>query len=61
MNIQKLLTPDQVAEILGVTRQTLAVWRSTKRYNLQYVKSGKLVRYREADVLAFIESRTHAA
>ena len=53
----KLLTPDEVANNLGVTTHTLAVWRSTGRYNLPYVKSGRLVRYREDDVQAFIESR----
>lgn len=53
----KLLTSEQVANILGVTEHTLAVWRSTGRYDLPYVKSGRLVRYREADVTGFIEGR----
>lgn len=56
-NPSKLLTPRQVAEQLGVTVHTLAVWRCTKRYPLPYVKSGRLVRYRPADVDAFITSR----
>jgi excisionase family DNA binding protein len=55
----KLLTPDNVSDILGVTVHTLAVWRSTGRYNLPYVKSGRLVRYRESDVHSFIEKRLH--
>lgn len=53
----KLLTSEQVADILGVTGHTLAVWRCTGRYDLPYVKSGRLVRYREADVTGFIERR----
>lgn len=53
-NLPKLLTPAQTAEILGVTVATLATWRCTKRYPLPYVKTGRLVRYREADVLAYI-------
>ena len=53
----KLLTSEQVADILGVTGHTLAVWRSTGRYDLPYVKSGRLVRYRETDVTGFIERR----
>jgi excisionase family DNA binding protein len=53
----KLLTSEQVADILGVTGHTLAVWRSTGRYDLPYVKSGRLVRYRESDVTGFIERR----
>ena len=53
----KLLTKEQVSEILGITIGTLAVWRTTNRYNLPYVKSGRLIRYREKDVLSFINSR----
>ncbi len=56
---KKLLTKEEVSEILGITVGTLAVWRTTKRYNLPYVKSGRLVRYREQDVQAFINSRIH--
>jgi len=54
-----LLNPTQVAALLGLkTPETLCVWRSTKRYpQLVYVKIGHLVRYRRADVEAFIESR----
>ncbi|GLQ08066.1 MULTISPECIES: helix-turn-helix domain-containing protein [Alphaproteobacteria] len=52
-----LLTAGEVSNILGVTTGTLAVWRATKRYDLPYVKSGRLVRYREQDVHAFILSR----
>lgn len=57
--VVNLLTKERVAQILGVTIGTLAVWRSTKRYKLPYVKSGRLVRYREEDVQAFINSRLH--
>lgn len=56
---QILLTKEQVSEILGISVGTLAVWRTTKRYNLPYVKTGRLVRYREQDVQAFINSRLH--
>jgi excisionase family DNA binding protein len=57
MSIPKLLTPDQVSDLLGVTPHTLAVWRSEGRYNLPYMKTGRLVRYREGDVKRFIEDR----
>ena len=53
----KLLTKEQVSEILGIAVGTLAVWRTTKRYNLPYVKVGRYIRYRMEDVQAFIESR----
>ena len=53
-----LMTPEQVAEYLGVSTETLNVWRCTKRYNLPYVKAGRLVRYRVEDVESFVASRT---
>ena len=54
--LTSLLTPEEVGEALHVTPHTLAVWRCTKRRNLPYVKVGGLVRYRAADVEAFIAS-----
>ena len=54
---KSLLTPAQVAEFLGVSIETLNVWRATNRYKLPYVKAGRLVRYRVQDLLAFVESR----
>lgn len=60
MNIQifNRLTAVQVAETLGVTTGTLAVWRCTKRYQLPFVKIGRKIFYRSEDVSAFVESRT---
>lgn len=58
MSLPKLLKPETVADLLCVEQHTLAVWRSEGRYNLPYVKTGRLVRYLESDVLAFIETRT---
>ena len=54
-----LLTKEEVSKILGISIGTLAVWRTTKRYNLPYVKTGRLIRYRKEDVQAFINSRIH--
>lgn len=53
-----LLTSIEVSEILGVSTQTLAVWRCNKRYSLRYVKVGRYVRYRYGDILTFVQSRT---
>lgn len=55
-----LLTTDQVADLLGIQVQTLESWRYTKRYALPFVKVGRSVRYRPADVDAFIEAQTVA-
>jgi predicted DNA-binding transcriptional regulator AlpA len=53
----KLLTENQTADLMTIQPQTLSVWRTTKRYDLPYVKIGRAVRYRRSDVMAFIESR----
>jgi len=57
MDSKKLWSPGEVAEFLGVSKQTLAVWRCTQRYPLAYVKIGSRVRYRAADVQQFMDSR----
>lgn len=49
-----LVDPSKAAERLGTTPSTLAVWRSTGRQKLPYVKVGGLVRYRVEDLDAFI-------
>jgi excisionase family DNA binding protein len=51
----ELLSRRQAAEYLGVTEQTLAIWKCTKRYDLPFVKVGRLVKYRRSDLNAFIE------
>jgi len=56
-----LMTPDEVANYLGVSVETLNVWRCTKRYNLPYIKAGRLVRYRIEDVEGFVASRLQGA
>jgi len=50
-----LLTRKQAAEYLGLKENTLAVWATTKRHSLPYVKVGRLVKYRLADLQAFLE------
>lgn len=52
-----LLTASETAQKLGVSQHTLAVWRSSGRYSLRFVKIGGCVRYRYSDILEFIESR----
>ncbi|MBV7314754.1 helix-turn-helix domain-containing protein [Shewanella sp. NIFS-20-20] len=57
-NNQSLLNNSEAAAYLGVTEGTLTVWRSCGRYNLPFVKVGRLVRYRLTDLNAFLDSRT---
>jgi predicted DNA-binding transcriptional regulator AlpA len=56
--VDELLTGDQTAAKIGVEPQTLAVWRSTKRYGLPYIKVGHLVRYKLSDIEAWLATRT---
>jgi hypothetical protein len=57
-NPNLLLTPTEVAVCLSTTEGTLSVWRCTGRYELNFVKCGRFVRYRAEDVLLFLERRT---
>ena len=50
----QLMTPIEVADVLGVTENTLSVWRCTSRYPLPWVKIGSKVLYRAEDVSKFI-------
>ena len=54
MTTDELMTPEQVAELVGVNTGTLANWRSDGK-GPRYVKSGR-IRYRKSDVWAFINS-----
>ena len=53
-----LMTPAEAAAYLGVQEATLATWRSTRRYNLPYVKIGRKIFYTQAALDKFIASRT---
>jgi excisionase family DNA binding protein len=54
----ELLSRKEAAAYLGLTEQTLAVWKCTKRYDLPVVKIGRLVKYKKSDLDKFIEKRT---
>lgn len=59
--LSKLLNRREAAEYLGVKPQTLATWTCTGRYGLPVVKVGRSVRYRLADLDAWIARRTMGA
>ena len=54
----ELLTREEAAAYLGVKSRTLAVWATTHRYNLPFIKVGSRVRYRRSDLDAWVSSRT---
>lgn len=57
MEVPELMTATQVARILGVSTETLRKWRA-KRRCLPYVRVGRHIRYKAADVAAFVERGT---
>jgi excisionase family DNA binding protein len=53
----KLLTTDDVAEMTGLSPETLAQWRWLKK-EIPFVRLGKkCVRYRQSDIDAWLEKR----
>jgi len=57
--IETLLTPIQTSEAIQVTVEALANSRSTGTgIQIPYCKLGKFVRYKESDILAYIEANT---
>jgi excisionase family DNA binding protein len=58
--IEALLTAEQAARVLDVDPVTLAAWRH-QRKALPFVKIGRMVRYRQSDVRAFITSNLQEA
>ena len=49
-----LLSRKEAAKYLGISEQTLAIWKCTKRYDLPFVKIGRLIKYRKSDLDGFI-------
>jgi predicted DNA-binding transcriptional regulator AlpA len=53
-DLEPLLSMEEVAEILGVPMTTMRYWRK-RREGPPSFRVGKFVKYRPADVRAFIE------
>ena len=55
--MSKLLTTDEVAEIIRLSPETLAQWRWLRK-EIPFIRLGpKCVRYRQCDLDAWIEKR----
>jgi hypothetical protein len=52
----ELLEPKDAAPVVHKTKQTLAIWRCTKKVRLPYLKVGGRILYRRQDLIAFLES-----
>lgn len=60
-NLAHLLTPAEVAEMLGIKVETLASWRCRGSQELEYIRVGRCVRYRAEAVEAYLERQTVGA
>lgn len=56
--MDRLLTPEEVAEILAVTPKSVREW--LRQGKLKGVKAGRLWRIRERDLEAFLDPVLHA-
>jgi excisionase family DNA binding protein len=57
LNPADLLTPEQAAQVLGLSVKTLATWRSTGRHSLPFIRCGARIRYRPAALNAWLSAR----
>ena len=55
--VSTLLTPREAAKLLHTTYGSLAVWRSTRRKGLRFVRLGRKIFYRPQDIERFIASQ----
>ncbi len=55
-NLENLWDKRRLAVFLGVSVQTVDYWTSTGRGGPRHIKIGRLVRFRPADVAAYVES-----
>lgn len=56
--ISVLLNPAEAAARLRTTPGVLSVWRCTRRYPLKFVRVGRRIFYRVADIEKFLDVRT---
>lgn len=56
--VENLMTTEEAAVYLSVEPGTLAVWRSTGRYKLPFIKTGRLVRYSKNALDTWLEAHT---
>lgn len=56
-SVSQLLSPRETAKLLHTTYGSLAVWRSTRRKGLRFVRLGRKIFYRPEDIQEFIASQ----
>jgi len=58
VDTEGLMDTCHAAKYLGLSKHTLLEWRKTRRVEVPYVKMGFAVRYRRADLDAWIAKNT---
>jgi len=56
--MNNLLTTKEAADFLGIPVRTLENWRCNQRYDLPYIKIGRLIRYRMTDLENWVQVHT---
>ena len=56
--IQRLLNDKEAADVMGISANTLAYWRATKKYPLKFIVCGGSIRYRLSDIEEFLAACT---
>ena len=57
MDFNKLLEAQEVADMIGIKRNTLRTWRS-KKVGPPYIKILKTIRYRKEDVSEYLRIKS---
>lgn len=57
-NSDPLFNRREAAQYIKYSYGTLAVWDSTKRYDLKPIKIGRSIRYRKSSLDAFLEEHS---
>ena len=58
MENPELLSTSEAAEYLGARPHSLEIWRSSQRYRIPYIRVGRLIKYRRADLDDWLATRT---
>ena len=58
VNEDRELDTYEASSFLEVERSTLATWRSTRQYNLRWIKRHGRIYYRLSDLMKFREDQT---
>jgi len=61
LNDDPLLNRREAARYINYSYNTLAMWDSTKRYDLRPIKIGRSIRYRKSYLDAFLEQHRLSA